>query len=643
MKAVKIILSFCLVLLSVAAFTQVRLPRLIRDSMILQRDMPAKIWGWSSKKEKVKIYFNHKTYKTVSDQNGKWEIFLPATKAGGPYTMTIAGTNKIVLKDILFGDVWICAGQSNMVHQMILHGVRYADEIANANNPEIRQFWVPNTTNMQSPQMDLPGGSWKWANPTDVKEFSAVAYFFAKKLYEKYHVPIGLINESWGGIPIEAMMSEESFKSFPAILNTIQKNKDTAYINELNRRVFNASGKMPMSRPEDKGITEKWFDPSYIPKEWHRIAVPGYWEDQGAKVNGTVWYRREIDVPASMLNAPAKVFLGRIVDADVLYINGKQVGATTYMYPQRRYPVPDGILKPGKNLFVVRVTNNFGKGGFVPDKPYQLIAGKDTIDLTGYWEYKVGQVNIPRRGFAGGGGIAAQNQPTALYNAMLAPVVGYTIKGFVWYQGESNSGKADEYAKLQPAMINDWRNKWNEGELPFLFVQLPGFGDYNYLPYESQLAAFREAQAKSLSLSNTAMAVAIDIGDWNDIHPDRKKDVGDRLALAAEKIAYGENIVYSGPLYQSSFADGGKIILSFSNIGSGLVTNDGEELNEFAIAGADKKFVWAKAKIEADKIIVWSDEVKEPKFVRYAWADSPVNPNLYNKDGLPAAPFTTEK
>jgi sialate O-acetylesterase len=244
-----------------------------------------------------------------------------------------------------------------------------------------------------------------------------------------------------------------------------------------------------MKRPEDKGLTEKWYSPSYQPKEWHRIAIPGFWADEGAKnLNGVVWYRREINVPASMTNVAAKVFLGRIVDADELYINGIKVGSTGYMYPQRRYPIPENVLKPGKNLFVIRVTSNFDKGGFVPDKPYELIAGNDTIDLTGYWQYKVGLLNEPHRGGRGFGGfgIALQNQPTALYNSMIAPLINYAIKGFVWYQGESNTSKSDEYAKLQPAMITDWRSKWNEGDLPFLFVQLPGFGDYNYLPSESQ-------------------------------------------------------------------------------------------------------------------------------------------------------------
>jgi sialate O-acetylesterase len=300
------------------------------------------------------------------------------------------------------------------------------------------------------------------------------------------------------------------------------------------------------------------------------------------------------------------------------------------------------LLKAGKNIFIVKVSNTNGKGGFVPDKPYCIFSGKDTIDLKGTWHYKVGEVYTPRSGGFAGGGISAQNQPSALYNAMVAPIINYAIKGILWYQGESNAGRPEEYAKLQPAQIIDWRNKWKQGDLPFIYAQLPGFMDYNYLPSESQWARLRESQMKALSVPNTAMTVNIDLGEWNDIHPDNKKDVGERMALAALKLTYNENIVYSGPLYQSATIDGNKITISFTHTGTGLITNDGEELSEFAIAGADKKFVWAKAKINGDKVVVWNDDVPNPKYVRYAWADNPVNPNLYNKKGLPASPFRTD-
>ena len=639
---------FLLVMLVVIKGTtlhaQIRLPRLVRDSMILQRDANIKIWGWASKDEKVSVKFNTKNYKTKADVNGNWSITLPPMKAGGPYSMDITGKNKITLKEILIGDVWFCSGQSNMVHQMNIHDVTYAKDIQDANYPQIRHFWIPTLTNLEGPLDDIPTGYWKWANPQDVRPFSAVAYFFARKLYEKYRVPIGLINASVGGTPIEAWTSEDGLKDFSNMQSTIKKNKDTAYVNGLARNAFAANTNIT-TQVLDKGITEaiKWFDPAYVPKGWHSMNIPGYWEDQGVRdLNGVVWFRKEIDIPASMTGKPAKVFLGRIIDADALYINGKPVGNTTYQYPQRRYVVPADVLKAGKNIFVIRVTNSAGKGGFVPDKPYCVFAGSDTVDLKGSWHYKVGEVFQPRTGgFTGA--INAQNQPTALYNAMVAPVINYTIKGVLWYQGEANTSRAEEYVKLQPAQIIDWRNKWKQASLPFFFVQLPGFMEYNYQPAESNWAMLRESQLRSLSVPNTAMAVAIDLGEWNDIHPDNKKDVGERLALAAEKIVYGENVVHSGPLYQSAVVEGNKVIITFTNTGSGLITNDGEELSEFAIAGADKKFLWAKAKIEGDKVIVWSEEVADPKYVRYAWADNPVNPNLYNKEGLPASPFRTDK
>lgn len=640
MKSIIILLLNTVLYFSVSA--QIKLPQLVRDSMILQRDAKVNIWGWAAANEKLSVRFNNKTYKTKADAAGNWKVILPPTKAGGPYTIDISGGNKITLKEILFGDVWFCSGQSNMVHQLNIHDVTYAKDIAEANNPQIRQFLISTLTNLQGPQNNLPTGYWKPAVGEEVRPFSAVAYFFAKQLFEKFKVPIGIINASVGGTPIEAWTSEEGLKDFSSLTSTIKKNKDTAYINSFNRRP--AAGN-PIAQNTDAGITgeKKWFDETYIPKGWKNINIPGYWEDQGIKdLNGVVWYRREIDVPASMISKPAKVFLGRIIDADELYINGKKIGNTTYQYPQRRYTVPNDVLKAGKNIFVIRVTNTNGKGGFVPDKPYCIFSGTDTVDLKGTWQYKVGDVFIPRGGFGGGGGIAAQNQPAALYNAMVAPVINYTIKGFVWYQGESNSGRAAEYTKLQPAQIVDWRNKWQQGDIPFLFVQLPNYMDANYIPSESQWAELREAQLKSLSVTNTAMAVAIDLGEWNDIHPDNKKTVGERLALAALKNAYGENIFHSGPIYQSHAIYGNKIIISFSNTGSGLTTNDNEAPAEFAIAGADKKFVWAKTKIEGDKIIIWNDTVANPIHVRYAWSDNPVNPNLYNKENLPASTFRTD-
>ncbi|WP_181305518.1 sialate O-acetylesterase [Rufibacter sp. XAAS-G3-1] len=627
------------------ATSQVRLPKLVSDGMVLQRDAKTTIWGWAAPGEKVAVSFRGKNYRTTSDQNGNWKIALSPMKAGGPYSMDIKASNQITVKDILVGDVYFCSGQSNMVHQMSLHNITYANDIITANYPQIRHFWIPTTTHLAGPAQDLPPASWKSANPQDVNNFSAVAYFFARKLYERYKIPIGLINASVGGTPIEAWTSEEGLKDFPAMLATVNRNRDTSYVNPIQRRAAAVAAANRQKPEQDKGLTAsvKWFDPAYVPKGWRNINIPGYWEDQGIKdLNGAVWYRREIDIPASMAGVPAKVFLGRIVDADFLYINGKQVGNTTYQYPQRRYSLPAGTLKPGKNLLVIRVLNQGGKGGFVPDKPYYIEANGQTLDLQGTWHYKVGDVYRPASG-GYEGGINLQNQPTALYNAMVAPATNYTIKGVLWYQGESNAGNPAEYKKLFPALISDWRSKWQQGNLPFLYVQLPNFMEVNYLPSESNWALMREAALQTLSVPNTAMAVTIELGEWNDIHPDNKKDVGERLALAAQRLIYGDKkLVSSGPLYQSSRIEGNKIILSFTNVGSGLTSIDGEELSWFAIAGSDKKFVWAKAIIEGEKVVVWSDEVPEPKYVRYAWADNPDGANLYNKEKLPASPFRTD-
>lgn len=623
---------------------QVLLPGLVRDSMVLQRETVLNIWGWSSPGEKISIQFKGKNYSAKADEKGTWSRTIPPQKAGGPYTMKITGKNSILLKDILIGDVWFCSGQSNMVHQMKLHRERYAKEIADANNPQIRHFFIPTMTDLTGPRSDYPTGFWKSANPTDILEFSAVAYFFATTIYDKYKVPIGLINASVGGTPIEAWISEAGFKTFPNQLATIEKLKDTAYVNSTNRAAF-----VPVNtQNNDKGLASpvKWYETSYVPKGWHSINIPGYWEDQGLRdLNGVVWYRKEIDIPQQMAGKSGKVQMGRIVDADVFYLNSQQIGTTGYQYPQRRYSIPEGLLKSGKNVIVIRVTNQQNKGGFVPDKPYTIIAGPDTIDLKGEWQFKVGEVyppvnfNTADRPRA----IIAQNSPAALYNAMVAPAISFKVKGFLWYQGEANTGRAREYAQLLPALVSNWRERWKEKDAPFIWAQLPGFMDRTYLPSESQWAALREAQLQSLQVPNTAMAITIDLGEWNDIHPDNKKDVGVRMALAAKRIAYGDTgVVYSGPLYQSWLIEGDKIIIQFKHTGSGLISIDGEELSQFAIAGSDAKFVWAHAKIDGNKVIVWSDEIKEPRYVRYAWADNPEGANLYNREGLPASPFRTD-
>jgi sialate O-acetylesterase len=625
---------------------QVRLPQLIGDKMILQRDTAIHIWGWAAPAEKISVSFNGKNYKTVAASDSSWGVVLRPMKAGGPYTMDIRASNHIILNDILIGDVWFCSGQSNMVLPMERVKEKYPEDIAGADFPQIRNFFVPTAADVGKIHDDLPPGKWMEASPKNVLAIGAASFFFARELYRKYNIPIGIINSSVGGTPIQAWISEDGLKDIPPYAGRVAQFRDSSYLNRLAHPISTGSQARIIRHP-DQGLAEpvKWYEPNYVPEGWHPFWLPGFWADQGIKgLNAVVWFRKEIDIPASMAGKPAKLFVGRIVDADETYVNGVEVGHITYQYPPRRYEVPAGLLKAGMNLLVVRVTNTAGKGGFVPDKRYELTDGITHIDIRGDWQYKVGQVFPPRDIGGGGPPFSAQNEPTGLYNSMVAPATKAMIKGFVWYQGEANTGNPKEYNRLLPALIRDWRGKWREGDLPFLYVQLPNFMEVQYSPAESQWAELREAQLNTLSVPRTGMAVTIDVGEWNDIHPLDKKDVGERLALAARKIAYGErDLVSSGPIYQSATIEGNKIILSFSSIGSGLVAKGGVELHQFAIAGADKRFVWADARIEGDKVIVSSDEVAQPAFVQYAWADNPEGANLYNKEGLPASPFTTEE
>lgn len=640
-KLNKLIFIFS-VIITITAFGQVKLPKLISDGMVLQRDTKVKIWGWAANNENISVHFMDSTFYTNADDNGNWDIELSGLKAGGPYKMEINASNSITINDIMVGDVWICSGQSNMEHSVGSFDWVYKKEIANSINKYIREFHVPQKYDFNEAHKDLQSGSWKIANPENVVNFSAVAYFFAKSLYDKYKIPVGLINSSLGGSPIESWISEDALKSFPAYYNEARLFRDSLLIEKIE-----ASDKQRindwyrLSSEIDEGyrdLQNNWKEPSVNDSNWSTMKIPGYWADTNVGfLNGVVWYRKKVILPESIIGKKAKIVLGRIVDADSVFINGKFIGRTTYLYPRRRYEIPTGILKEGENTIVIRVVNSSGRGGFVFDKPYEIETENDTVDLKGEWKFKVGDImpSLESETFI-------RWKPLGLYNTMIAPLLNYKIKGAIWYQGESNAGRPWDYFDLFSTMINDWRNKWSENDFPFLFVQLPNFMETKSEPSASDWALLREAQLKTLSLHNTGMAVTIDIGEWNDIHPVDKKDVGNRLALAAEKIAYGDDVVYSGPIYKSMKVNGNKIILSFTNIGSGLVTKGGGDLKYFAIAGADKRFVWAKAKINGDKVVVWNDKILNPVAVRYAWADNPEGANLYNKEGLPASPFRTD-
>lgn len=637
---IKLFISlFCLLILT-RVTARVKLPRLISDSMILQRDVNVKIWGWADIDEKIAVKFHNKTYNTTAGKDGKWVITLSPMRAGGPFDMQIEASNHITISNILMGDVWICSGQSNMELPMERLKDKYPAIISSANNSNIRQFNVSPNYNFHAPQQDLPSGNWEATTAQSVLHFTGVGYFFAKSLYEKYHVPIGLIKVAVGGSPAEAWLSEEALKQFPSYLLKADTLKNDFYIDSIKKSdKVNSDAWYTNIWQKDAGLHEekKWYDISYDAAQWQNTEVPSDWKDAGINTNGVTWFRKEFYVPSNMLNKHLRLFLGTIVDRDSVYINGIFVGATQYRYPPRKYIVPAGLLKEGKNILVVRVINYAGSGGFTKDKPYKLFAGNDTIDLEGKWQLKPGVASAPIPSST-----TFNYMPGGLYNAMTAPLINFSIKGVIWYQGEANVSRASAYHQLFSAVIKDWRQQWQQGAFPFLYVQLANFMQTKDQPSESDWAALRAAQLKTLSVPNTGMAVTTDLGEWNDIHPLNKEDVGKRLALAAEKIAYKQNIVYSGPLYQSMKIDGHKIVISFTNMGSGLIAKDGQ-LKYFAIAGNDKNFVWAKAHITNNTVTVWSDAIENPVAVRYAWADNPEGANLYNKEGLPASAFATDK
>jgi len=635
----RIVLLF-LLSFPVISFCQVRLPKLVSDGMVLQRDANVRIWGWAANGEKLSIRFIDATYNATANDKGEWEVMLPKLKAGGPFKMEINASNAITINNILVGDVWVCSGQSNMGSLRGFASV-YPEEIAQSENSNIRHFMVGSGFKLGSRETDLRSGKWVSANPKDVLNFAAVGYFFAKKLYEIYKVPIGLINASVGGSSAEAWISEEGIKEFPRYYEEVQKFQMPGYMDKVKKqddeRVKGWNLQLKQNDEGNKGPL-KWSDPAFNSSDWETMHVPGYWiNTKTGNVNGFVWFRREFNVPAKMTGKQVALKLGRIADADSVFINGKLIGSVNSLYALRNYKVPENLLKEGSNTIVVKITSYIHHGGFVPGRPYQLIADADTIKLEGDWKYKVGAITEPLddRLFTG-------KIPTGLFNGMLAPVTNYTIKGAVWYQGESNTIRAFEHFEIFKELIKDWRNNWHQGEFPFLYVQLPNFVEENFETTKYDWAVLRETQLRALSIPNTGMAVTIDIGEFNDIHPMKKKPVGERLVLAAQKVAYGDNkVVYSGPIYNSSVIKGNQVTLSFTNIGRGLMAKNGKELNCFEICGIDNVYYPAKATIANDKIIVTSEKVDKPVAVRYAWANNPEGVNFYNKEGLPASPFRT--
>jgi sialate O-acetylesterase len=620
--------------------SQIQLPRLISDGVVLQRNIDVRIWGSASANETVELLFGGKIYKTNADQNGNWQIPLPPQDAGGPFEMIFRGKNEVKISDILFGDVWICSGQSNMELTMDRVKDKYPSVIAASENPMIRQFLVPDKYDFKIPHHDLDEGDWKKASPQTIRNFSAVAYFFAREIYEKYHVPIGLINAALGGSPVEAWMSAEGIKNFPEAFSEYKKFQNDDLIKQIEQSDKLRSQKwFEELNNKDVGIKSgkrQWISLNIDDSDWEEMKNLESWAlGKYGAVNGSMWFRKIINVPKSMVGIPARLWLGRVVDSDSVFINGKFTGTTSYRYPPRKYDVAPDVLNEGKNIIAVRVISQSGNGGFITDKPYFLATEKDTLSIMGPWRYKLG-AEMP----ALAGSTAVRWKPVGLYNHMIAPLLKFNIKGVLWYQGESNTSNALNYTKLLSALIEDWRQKWNQGNFPFVLVQLPNFMEVKEQPVESEWAQMRYAQLQTLAVPNTALVVAIDLGEWNDIHPLNKADIGKRLALQVRKIAYGEkNLVASGPVPKHAIFTKKNVTIDFENAANGLISKNNKILRGFSVSSDGKKFYWADAKIAGTKVIVSNKNVNNPSVVRYAWADNPASANLYNKELLPATPF----
>jgi sialate O-acetylesterase len=634
-----------LICCSCMATAQLRLPAMVSDSMILQRDKPVHIWGWWDGAGPVTVSFNGKEFITTADAQQCWQLQLPATPAGGPYTLTIqAGKETKIIREILMGDVWLCSGQSNMDFIMGKLTEKYPDEIAASNNPMIREFQVTQQYALHANQ--VLNGKWRVANPANIGSFSAVAYFMVKALYEKYKVPMAIIKSTWGGTPAESWISEEGLRDFSGYLERYHFYQDSINMKAAITRERTVTNQWQKDAKEgDKGRLPEnnWKQNDFPANNIGSMQVPGFWEKYGLKdVDGVVWCKKKIIVSAQQASTEAWLELGMIDDADSTYVNGVLVGHSTNRYVARKYKVPASILQEGNNTITVRIVDTDGNGGFIAEKKYRLLWKDSEVSLAGNWEYSVGNQIAP---LPVASLIKMFTQPITLYNAMIHPLIPYTIKGAAWYQGESNGGRAGDYRQLLTALIKDWRGRWQQGDFPFLIVQLANYMEIVKEPGESGWANLREAQQQvTKDLPNVGLAVTIDIGETYDVHPLKKKEVGERLSLAARKLAYNDKkLVYSGPELLSYVKKGKAIELTFQQVGSGLMAMGDKPLEQFAIAGADHKFVWASAKIIGkNKVLVASDQVTEPEAVRYAWANNPKGCNLYNKEGLPASPFRTD-
>ena len=606
------------------------------DNMVMQRGKPNVIWGWSDPGDKVEVVIAGKTASGVAGTDRRWEVKIEPPAVGGPYTMTVTGQQTVELHNILVGDVWLCGGQSNM--QVPLRWARDGDaEVKAANYPEIRFFTV--AQHVAYHHTDAVQGDWKVVTPETADRVSAVAYYFARKVQQEIHVPIGLVVDAVGGTPAEAWTSAASLrplKDFDVPLAELDK-LATEGAPEYGNYV------MHWYDEYDIGAKGNWAAPDFNDSDWKPVKIPGGFAELGVPDTPAVaWFRKEITLPDPLPAGRAMLFLGSIERMDTAYVNGTEVGASAWVENPRVYFIHDGVLKPGKNLVAIRVLKTKLDGGFLakPDDLRLVLGDRTSIPLAGEWKGRLSVDARPPHSLP----IGYENwpvMPSVLYEGMLAPIAPLSITGALWYQGEQNSERGFQYRKILPVTIADWRKVFGQGDFPFYIVSLPAFGHRSAAPIDDAWAETRESQALTAEhVPNSCLAVTIDTGDPDNLHPKDKRPVGERLALCALAKQYHKHVVYSGPTVASIKVLTGAIELRFAHADGGLVAK-GAKLEEFSIAGADRKWFWADARIKGKKIIVSSPSVPHPVAVRYAWQGNPAA-TLFNGAGLPATPFRTD-